>query len=61
MSKEFPVLVEATSYYLGFWLFATMSALSIVLVIFLLPETKGKSLEEIEHYFATSSDKEYTK
>ena len=61
LSKEFPVLVEATSYYVGFWLFGGMSALSIVLVIFLLPETKGKSLEEIEDYFASSSDKKYIK
>ena len=34
-----------------FWIFTGFSALSIVYVGFLLPETKGKTLEEIEFYF----------
>jgi len=34
-----------------FWIFAGFSAISLVYVALLLPETKGRSLEEIEHYF----------
>lgn len=34
-----------------FWIFSGFSALSILYVIFLLPETKGRTLEEIEIYF----------
>jgi sugar porter (SP) family MFS transporter len=39
--------------YLGaagpFWIFTGISVVSLVFVYFLLPETKGKTLEEIEH------------
>lgn len=35
-----------------FWIFAGFSALSLIYVGVLLPETKGRSLEEIEYYFA---------
>ncbi len=58
VSKEFPALVEATSNYVGFWIFAGMSVLSIVFVICLLRKTKGKSLEDIEEYFIPSCNKE---
>ena len=34
-----------------FWIFTGFSALSLVYVGFLLPETKGRTLEEIEFYF----------
>lgn len=34
-----------------FWIFSGFSALSILYVTFLLPETKGRTLEEIEFYF----------
>lgn len=39
-----------------FWLFAAVSFLGVALVYFLLPETKDKSLEEIENYFIPPSD-----
>ncbi len=55
ITKEFPVLVDVTSLYVGFWLFSGMSFLAILFVIFFIPETKGKSLEEIEQYFITSA------
>jgi len=35
-----------------FWIFTGFSALSLAYVGFLLPETKGRTLEEIEFYFA---------
>jgi len=34
-----------------FWIFASFSAVSLLYVAFLLPETKGRTLEEIEFYF----------
>ena len=34
-----------------FWFFAANNALSVVFIALFLPETKGKSLEEIETYF----------
>jgi len=34
-----------------FWIFTGFGALSIAYVVFLLPETKGRTLEEIEYYF----------
>ncbi len=55
ITKEFPVLVEVTSHYVGFWIFSGMSFLAILFVIFFIPETKGKSLEQIEQYFIPST------
>lgn len=37
-----------------FFLFAGCTVLYLIVVIFFLPETKGKTLEEIEEYFETS-------
>jgi SP family arabinose:H+ symporter-like MFS transporter len=34
-----------------FWMYAIISAISIWFVWKVIPETKGKSLEEIEHYW----------
>ncbi len=51
VTKELPVLMNATSNYVGFWLFAVFCVLSVVFVVVWVPETKGKSLEEIESYF----------
>ncbi|XP_017283267.1 solute carrier family 2, facilitated glucose transporter member 8 [Kryptolebias marmoratus] len=38
-----------------FWLFSCMCALNIVFTIFLVPETKGKTLEQIEAIFRGTS------
>ncbi len=55
VSKEFPELVAATSHYVGFWLFAGMSIIAILYVVIIVPETKGKTLDEIEQYFIPSA------
>lgn len=49
--KTFPDIEDWLGLEGAFWLYAVCCAVSCVFVITLLPETKGKSLEEIEHYF----------
>ncbi|GAU90253.1 hypothetical protein RvY_02699-2 [Ramazzottius varieornatus] len=36
-----------------FWMYAVIAALGLFFILFLLPETKGKSIEELEGMFAT--------
>jgi predicted MFS family arabinose efflux permease len=35
-----------------FWIYGACSAATFLLVLWLLPETKGRTLEEIERHFA---------
>lgn len=51
VTKLFAPLSAIIGVYGCFWLFASFSALSLVYVATLLPETKGRTLEEIEYYF----------
>lgn len=46
-----PVFLEALKPAGTFWLFAAMTAPALWLAIKVIPETKGKSLEEIERYW----------
>ncbi|MHB1037667.1 MAG: sugar porter family MFS transporter [Pirellulales bacterium] len=48
ITLKFPPLVDKYGYALAFWFFAGMCAVTFVFVLFVVPETKGKSLEEIE-------------
>lgn len=48
VSQTFPMLVEAFSARLAFWLYAFMCILMLVFVRSVVPETKGMKLEEIE-------------
>lgn len=43
----------------AFWSFSLICALSVLFVIICIPETKGKSLEDIENHFSKKSYKEY--
>jgi MFS transporter, SP family, arabinose:H+ symporter len=53
VAQSFPCLVQHPS--IGptrtFWIYSACSAITFALVLVLLPETKGKSLEEIEMHF----------
>eukprot|EP00088_Acartia_fossae_P027916 TRINITY_DN2867_c0_g1_i1.p1 TRINITY_DN2867_c0_g1~~TRINITY_DN2867_c0_g1_i1.p1 ORF type:complete len:149 (-),score=0.52 TRINITY_DN2867_c0_g1_i1:79-525(-) len=55
--KFFTQLALVTSYQTVFWLFAGVNIVGTIAVYFLLPETKGKKLEEIEAYFTSRNKK----
>lgn len=48
VTKFFKTLVSAIYIYNTFWLFAFVSVLGILFVLFIVPETKGKTLDEIQ-------------
>lgn len=48
VSQTFPMLLEALGASRTFWLYGGLSLLSLVFVLFFVPETKGRTLEEIE-------------
>jgi SP family arabinose:H+ symporter-like MFS transporter len=47
----FPVMQKAVGNHGAFWVFTFMAVVNLVFVIFLVPETKGYSLENIEKIF----------
>ncbi|XP_063000819.1 solute carrier family 2, facilitated glucose transporter member 8 isoform X2 [Elgaria multicarinata webbii] len=51
ITKEFHDLMVLLTPYGTFWLFSGTCLLSVLFTILCVPETKGKSLEEIEAYF----------
>lgn len=55
ITKNFESLNEAITKHGTFLLFAAFALLSIIFTVFCLPETKGKSEEEIQRHFAPSS------
>jgi len=57
VSQSFPMLLSAIGSAYTFWIYMVMSVLSFFFVLKLIPETKGKSLEEIEKYFMHAEDK----
>ena len=50
VSQFFPIMLAVLKGNV-FFIYAAMSAVSFLFVLFLIPETKGKTLEEIEHHF----------
>lgn len=51
VGKLFQILTDSLGNCAPFFLFATVGLLGVIFVIFFIPETKGKSLEEIQYYF----------
>lgn len=51
--KTFPTMMSSTMGGHGtFWLYAGVCFATIIFTLFFIPETKGKSLQEIEGFFA---------
>lgn len=48
-----PLMLQALRPQGTFWAFALLTLPALYLGLFVIPETKGKSLEEIEHYWIT--------
>ena len=51
VTKTFASIVALIGYYWTLWVFACVTLAAIFFVVFVVLETKGKSLEEIEAYF----------
>jgi len=48
VSQTFPMLVAAIGNAKTFWIYALCSLAGLIFVVAMVPETKGKTLEEIE-------------
>ncbi|KAF2895000.1 hypothetical protein ILUMI_11170 [Ignelater luminosus] len=57
VTKTFIDVINAIGPHGTFWLFAVMCVLSLVFVIMWVPETQGKSLQDIEKKFAKKKNK----
>jgi MFS transporter, SP family, arabinose:H+ symporter len=49
VTLTFPIITDKLNQATAFWIYAVMCAADLVFMFFFLPETKGRSLEEIEH------------
>ncbi len=58
IAAAFLPTVGRCGYAMAFWAFAGSTVIYFITATFFLPETKGKSLEEIEAYFAQTKEKE---
>jgi sugar porter (SP) family MFS transporter len=57
VSKFFQMMRDSYGMYLPFYAFATCCAINLIFVIVFVPETKGKTLEEIQDFLLTKKDK----
>ena len=51
VSQTFPMLLEAIGPSKTFWVYGGCSLLSFLFVLLMIPETKGKTLEEIQAHW----------
>jgi hypothetical protein len=58
--KEFADVQKAITPYGAFWMFAVCSAVSVVFVFMFVPETKGKSVEEMQKIFLGTKHSEFS-
>ena len=49
VTKTFPSMKEGLGAATTFWIFAAIMAIATVFEMFAVPETKGKTLQEIQH------------
>ncbi|KAH9489110.1 hypothetical protein Btru_042220 [Bulinus truncatus] len=58
ISFTFLTMTEHITIHGTFWLFAAITVVGVVFMVLLLPETKNKTLEEVEQLFMTSRQRE---
>ena len=58
VTQFYPTLAKKVGNHYTFWGFAGLLVISLVLIIIFVPETKGKSLEEIQQYFRSGDDED---
>ena len=56
VTKFYPNLAKLVGMEYTFWGFAGLLVISLILIIIFVPETKGKSLEEIQQFFRSGDD-----
>ncbi|XP_067165329.1 solute carrier family 2, facilitated glucose transporter member 8 isoform X2 [Apteryx mantelli] len=54
VTKEFHDLIDFLTSYGTFWLFSAFCCMNVIFTAFYVPETKGRTLEQIEAYFRRS-------
>lgn len=54
VTKIYQTLETAVGTHWSFWIFASVSIIGTGIVYFILPETKGKTLDEIQSLFRSS-------
>ncbi|KAG8035363.1 hypothetical protein G9C98_006809 [Cotesia typhae] len=57
ITKYFSNIAAAWGQYTAFWLFGVFCVLSVLFTVFILPETKGKSLQEIQDKLSGTNHK----
>jgi SP family arabinose:H+ symporter-like MFS transporter len=58
VSQTFPMLLASIGSAFTFWIYMIMSICAFIFVLKLIPETKGKSLEEIERFWLPTNTDE---
>jgi len=56
VSQTFPMLLASIGSAFTFWIYMVMSIFAFVFILKLIPETKGKSLEEIELFWLPQNE-----
>ena len=56
LTFTFPFLKDGLGAHGAFWLYAAICGMGLLYIFTHLPETRGKSLEDIERYFGNVTD-----
>uniref|UniRef100_A0A8R1EJW8 MFS domain-containing protein n=2 Tax=Caenorhabditis japonica TaxID=281687 RepID=A0A8R1EJW8_CAEJA len=57
VSLTYLSLTQAITKYGAFWLYAALTVLAFIFILFLVPETKGYSIEEVETLFMSNKNR----
>ena len=56
VTRFYQPVSDAVGNYTTFWGFAILLVITITLIVIFVPETKGRSLEEIQQFFRSNTD-----